>query len=72
MAIRRLGVNRQKNDPRREWKDRETRNGRNSAGEKEARYARMRLCLKLRQGAEPPETPAPFPWVFIFPNRASL
>jgi hypothetical protein len=23
--------------------------------------ARMRRCLKLRQGAKPPETPAPFP-----------
>jgi hypothetical protein len=34
--------------------------------------ARMRLCLKLGQGAKPPETPAPFPCCLIVPNGSNL
>ncbi len=34
--------------------------------------ARMRRCLKLRQGAKPPETPAPFPSGHSFQNGRNL
>jgi len=34
--------------------------------------ARMRRCLKLRQGARPLRPPAPFPFSFIFRKRKNL
>lgn len=37
-----------------------------------ARYARMRRCLKLRQGVNPLRPPAPFPCHLIFPNGGNL
>lgn len=37
-----------------------------------ARYARMRRCLKLRQGINPLRPPAPFPCCFIIPNGGNL
>lgn len=37
-----------------------------------ARYARMRRCLKLRQGVTPLRPPAPFPCDLIIPNGGNL
>jgi hypothetical protein len=40
--------------------------------ERDALGARMRRCLILRQGARPPETPAPFPSGLMFRNGSFL
>src|SRR6266481_5411212 len=48
MATKAREVNEQKNDPRRVSQGKEMERG-------AARYARLRLCLKLRQGASPLE-----------------
>ena len=54
-------------NPRKDRKGKETGVRRGTA-----RYARMRRCLKLRQGAKPPETPAPFPSTWMFQNGGNL
>jgi hypothetical protein len=52
---RRVEVCRKKPEERQQGKRRGVRSGRRAE-------ARLRLCLKLRQGASPLRPPAPFPW----------
>jgi hypothetical protein len=61
MASKAREVNGQKNDPRSVWQGKEMERG-------AARYARLRRCLILRQGASPLRPRAPFPWALIVQN----
>ena len=65
MATKAREVNEQKNDPRRVSQGKEMERG-------AARYARLRRCLKLRQGASPLRPRPPFPGQLIVQNGVNL
>jgi hypothetical protein len=67
MATMAREVNGQKHNPKSVCEGKEMERGRGGALK-----ARMRLCLKLRQGTSPLRPPAPFPSGFRFQNGGNL